>query len=123
MPKNKYICDCCSIHSDLVDHLSNNMPDDSTFYHISEFYKILGDPTRCKIIFSLLNHEICVCDIANILHMSKSLISHHLSKMKDNGIVKCRREGKTIYYSLDDSHVSDLFAATMEHIGHLEDNV
>lgn len=123
MPKNRYVCDCLSIHTELVDYLSEKMPDGDTFSRIAEFYKILGDPTRCKIIFALLDHEICVCDIANILCMSKSLISHQLSKMKDSGIVKCRRDGKSVYYSLDDRHVADIFTVTMEHVGHMEEDL
>lgn len=120
MPKNKYICDCCTMNTALVDHLIEKLPDDGTFRRIADFYKILGDSTRCKIIFALLDHEMCVCDIANVLCMTKSSISHQLSKMKESGIVKCRRDGKAIYYSLDDDHVSEIFTLTMTHIEHKE---
>ncbi len=123
MPKNRYICDCDTMNTALVDHIIEKLPGDGTFSHIANFYKILGDPTRCKIIFALLDHEMCVCDIANVLCMTKSSISHQLSKMKESGIVKCRRDGKSVYYSLDDSHVADIFTVTIEHIGHLEEEL
>jgi len=123
MPKNRYICDCGVMNTALVDHIIEKMPGDDTFSHIANFYKILGDPTRCRIIFALLDHEMCVCDIANVLCMTKSSISHQLSKMKDSGIVKCCRDGKSVYYSLDDSHVADIFTVTMEHIGHMEEEL
>jgi len=120
MPKNTYTCNCGTIHAGLVEHLTERLPEDATINRMAEFYKILGDSTRCRIIFALLEHEVCVCDIANILCMTKSSISHQLSKMKDSGIVKCRREGKTIYYSLDDEHIADIFTTTMTHIMHTE---
>ncbi|MBE6708148.1 MAG: winged helix-turn-helix transcriptional regulator [Ruminococcaceae bacterium] len=123
MPKNRYICDCATMNTPLVDHLIEKLPGDGTFSRIASFYKILGDSTRCKIIFALLDHEMCVCDIANVLCMTKSSISHQLSKMKDSSIVKCRRDGKSVYYSLDDSHVADIFTVTMEHIGHMEEKL
>lgn len=120
MPKNTYTCNCGIIHTALVEHLTEKLPDSTTINRMAEFYKILGDPTRCKIIFTLLEHEVCVCDIANILCMTKSSISHQLSKMKDSGIVKCRRDGKTVYYSLDDEHISEIFTTTMTHVKHKE---
>ena len=79
---------------------------------------MLADATRCKIIFALKQNEMCVCDLANVLSMTKSSVSHQLSKMRQSGVVKCRREGKEVYYSLDDEHISEIFTITMKHIRH-----
>ena len=118
MAKNEYICDCNAINHDVVEKILDKMPDEEYFSRMAEFYKILGDATRCKLIFSLLNQEMCVCDLANVLSMTKSSISHQLSKMRNAGVVKCRRDGKNIYYSLDDEHVEMMFKMGMEHMGH-----
>lgn len=116
MSKNVFICDCNCIHHEVVAHVRNEMPQDKTFMVMAEFYKNLADPTRCKIIFALQNQELCVCDLANILSMTKSSISHQLSKMRTSGVVKCRRAGKEVYYSLNDHHISDIFTTTLTHI-------
>jgi DNA-binding transcriptional ArsR family regulator len=78
----------------------------------------MGDTTRCKLLFALLQNEMCVCDLANVLSMTKSSISHQLSNMKEVGLVKCRKEGKTVYYSLDDCHISEIFEVGLKHINH-----
>ena len=88
---------------------------------VAGFFKIVGDPTRCKIISILMQNEMCVGDISNVLSMTKSSISHQLSKMKEYGVVKCRKEGKEVYYSLDDNHVAEIFEITVEHIAHMHD--
>lgn len=118
MSKNEFTCDCNQIHHRLVEETLASMPDNFFFHQLADFYKILADPTRCKIIFALSLHELCVCDLANVLSMTKSSISHQLRKMKDSGVVRCRREGKEVYYALDDGHVASLFATTMVHIRH-----
>lgn len=118
MPKNEYICDCNVVHRDAVDAALSKMPSDSVIQEISSFFRIIGDPTRSKIISALLESEMCVCDLANVLSMSKSSISHQLAKMRESGVVKCRREGKEVYYSLDDEHVSEIFETTIIHIKH-----
>ena len=118
MSKNEYICDCNIVHQDAVDEAVSKMPTESIIHGISSFYKIIGDPTRCKIISALLVSEMCVCDLANVLSMSKSSISHQLAKMRESGVVKCRKEGKEVYYSLDDDHVSEIFETTIKHIKH-----
>lgn len=119
MAKNEFICDCNAVHHDVVEKILDKMPEEEYFSQMAEFYKIMGDVTRCKIIFSLLHHEMCVCDIANTLSMTKSSISHQLGKMRNAGVVKCRREGKEVYYSLDDEHVEMMFGMAMEHIEHM----
>lgn len=94
------------------------MPEDATFQRLAEFYKIIGNDTRCKLIYSLSINEMCVCDLANVLSMTKSSISHQLSRMREAGVVKCRREGKEVYYSLDDQHIAGIFAISLAHVNH-----
>ena len=118
MSKNEFICDCNIIHQDVVDNTLKKMPDEDSFNKIAEFFKILGDTTRTKILFALDENEMCVCDIANVLSMSKSSISHQLGTLRRMGIVKCRRAGKEVYYMLDDEHVKYVFEIAMEHIKH-----
>ena len=120
MPKNEFTCDCNAVNHEIVDEAISQMPKGDMFSRLSEFYKILGDETRCKIIFSLGLQEMCVCDLANVLSMTKSSVSHQLSKMRKSGVVKCRREGKEVYYSLDDDHVAEIFSTTITHINHKE---
>lgn len=88
------------------------------FEHITEtakLFKILGDPTRLKIVEALRHHELCVCDIGEVLSISQSLTSHQLKKLRDAGIVKRRKEGPTIYYSIKDDHVLDIYLNALEH--------
>lgn len=121
MPRNEFTCDCNAVNSELVESVLNSMPDENTFDSIADFYKILGDSTRCKIIFALLQSEMCVCDLANVLSMTKSAVSHQLGKMRNSSVVRCRREGKEVYYSLDDEHVAEIFAVTATHIKHKQE--
>lgn len=118
MPKNEFTCDCNAVHHELVEKAVAQMPREAVISRLADFYKILADPTRCKLICALQHQELCVCDLANILSMSKSSVSHQLSKMRNAGVVKCRRSGKEVYYSLDDDHVSQIFSITMTHIAH-----
>ena len=118
MARNEFICDCNAIHEEVVLETKKKMFSEELYCSIAEFFKIVGDSTRCKIISALQNSEMCVCDLANVLGMSKSSISHQLSKMKDRGIVKKRKSGKEVYYSLDDEHVAEIFSLTVEHISH-----
>lgn len=118
MSKNEFVCDCNVIHEDLVKQTLEKMPDQDLFNKLAEFFKILGDTTRTKILFALDKTEMCVCDIANVLGMSKSSVSHQLSTLRRSGIVKCRKEGKEVYYMLDDNHVREVFEVGIEHIEH-----
>ena len=118
MSKNEFVCDCNIIHQEIVDDTLSKMPEQNIFNKIAEFFKILGDTTRTKILFALDNNEMCVCDIANVLNMSKSSISHQLGTLRRSGIVKCRKQGKEVYYMLDDDHVSKVFEIAKEHIEH-----
>ena len=118
MSKNEFICDCNIIHEKNVHETLEKMPDENVFNKIAEFFKILGDTTRTKILFALDANEMCVCDIANVLNMSKSSISHQLGTLRRSGIVKCRKVGKEVFYTLDDEHVKEVFEVGMEHIEH-----
>lgn len=123
MPKNEFICDCNIIHKDLVENTLKNMPDERLLKNLSEFFKIIGDNTRTKILYALDQNELCVCDIANILNMSKSSISHQLSTLKSAGIVKFKKVGKEVFYMLDDEHVKEVFEVGMEHIEHRKEGI
>lgn len=118
MSKNEFICDCNVIHEDVVKEVSSKMSNEQTFNKLADFFSLIGDTTRLKILFVLDNKEVCVCDIANILSMSKSSISHQLGTLRRSGIVKCRKQGKEVYYTLDDEHVNKVFEIGLSHINH-----
>ncbi len=115
------ICDCNIIHKEIVDSTKNNMLDDVMFNKVGTFFKIIGDDTRLKILYALDNNEMCVCDIANLLNMTKSSISHQLKLLKNNGLVKNRKSGKEVYYMLDDEHVSNVVEIACTHVIHKEE--
>ena len=121
MFRNDYSCDCNIIHQDRVDDVLHSMPSDKTFLNLAELYKLIGDTTRCRILFALDKNEMCVCDIANVLNMTKSAVSHQLAVLRKSNIVKCRRSGKEVYYTLDDDHINKLFEIGLEHIYHEEE--
>lgn len=118
MARNEFVCDCNVIHQDVVNKTIKNMPDADIFNKLADFFKILGDTTRAKILFALDKNEMCVCDIANVLGMSKSSISHQLGTLRRSGIVRCRKVGKEVFYMLDDNHVKEVFEIGVEHIEH-----
>lgn len=118
MAKNEFVCDCNVIHQESVDEALSKMPDNNVFYRLADFFDLIGDTTRCKILFAIDQHEMCVCDLANVLSMSKSSVSHQLGTLRRSGIVKCRKEGKEVYYTLDDEHVCKVFEIGLEHIKH-----
>ena len=118
MSNNEYNCDCNIIHKDTVNQTKERMLDDITLTKVADFFKILGDPTRTKILCALDNNEMCVCDIANVLNMTKSSISHQLNTLRQNNIVKSQKIGKEVFYTLDDEHVTEVFEVALSHIGH-----
>lgn len=120
MSKNEFICDCNIIHQEVVDEVNSRMLTDNLFYKIADFYKLLGDTTRIKILTAIDIQEMCVCDIANVLGMSKSSVSHQLGTLRRSGIVRCRKVGKEVYYMLDDDHVKKVIEIGIEHIEHKE---
>jgi DNA-binding transcriptional ArsR family regulator len=110
------ICDCEVIHADIVNEVNKRMPYDEDIYDLSDFFKVLGDSTRMRIIWALDESEMCVCDIAVLLNMTKSAISHQLRALRNANLVKFRKEGKTVFYSLKDKHIKDIYEIGMEHI-------
>lgn len=118
MSKNEFVCDCNIIHKEVVENTLKQMADEDLLNKLAEFFKILGDVTRTKILYALDKNEMCVCDIANVLNMSKSSISHQLGTLRRYGIVKCRKIGKEVFYALDDEHVKEVFEVGIEHIDH-----
>ncbi|MFL0195603.1 ArsR/SmtB family transcription factor [Clostridium sp. WILCCON 0269] len=110
---------CCNeIHKEGIECVRKSMLNEKTFVKLSELFKVLGDYTRIKIIYALFKKELCVCDIAEVLEMSQSAISHQLRILKTSRLVKFRREGKSVYYSLDDEHIDRLLNAGLEHVEH-----
>lgn len=112
------VCNCTEVHKDCVVCVKENMLEEETFTNIAELFKVFGDYTRIKIIYALLKKELCVCDIAKVLGMSQSSISHQLRVLKSARLVKFRKEGKVVYYSLDDEHIGNIFNAGLEHVKH-----
>ncbi len=109
-------CDFIHVHDDIVSSVLAAMPKEQELYRLSELYKLFGDPTRIRILYVLLKSEMCVCDIAMLLNMTTSAISHQLKLLKQASLVKFRREGKTVFYSLADDHVTTIINNGMEHI-------
>ena len=109
-------CDYSHIHQEIVDKVERTMPEDEILYDLAELFKIFGDSTLIKILYVLFESEMCVCDIAKLLGMTQSAISHQLRALKQSKLVKYRREGKTVFYSLADGHVRTILGQGMEHI-------
>lgn len=110
------VCEVSVIHHETINHVRRSMPDEELVLDAAELFKVFGDSTRAKIICALAVAEMCVCDIAALLSMSSSAISHQLRILKQARIVRSRRDGKIIYYSLDDEHIKQLFDAAIEHL-------
>ena len=110
------ILDETEVHSELVDEISMDMPEEEELNDLAELFKVFGDTTRIKILYTLFKSEMCVCDIAEILDMTQSAISHQLKILKNAKLVKNRRDGKQIIYALDDDHVGSIIKMGMEHV-------
>jgi DNA-binding transcriptional ArsR family regulator len=108
--------DCNIIHEEVVAAVRKTMPDEEALMDLADLFKVFGDSTRVKIISALLRAEMCVCDIAALLGMSKSAISHQLRTLRQTRLVKYRREGKVVYYSLEDEHVGTIFDQGLVHV-------
>ena len=104
------------VHSDVIDKVNETMPEEEILYDLAELFKIFGDSTRIKILYVLFESEMCVFDISQLLNMSMSAISHQLRILKQAQLVKFRREGKTVFYSLADDHVRTILGNGMDHI-------
>jgi len=109
-------CDYIHAHEDVIAAVNEKMPEEEILYDLAELYKVFGDSTRIKILYVLFESEMCVCDIAQLLNMSQSAISHQLRVLKQSKLVKFRREGKTVFYSLSDDHVRTILDQGMEHV-------
>lgn len=109
-------CESEEIHEELLQIVQNTLPEEEALYDLSELFKVFGDSTRIRILFVLFEAEVCVCDLAAALNMTQSAVSHQLRILKQNKLVKSRREGKSIFYSLADDHVRSIINQGMEHI-------
>ena len=109
-------CDTVMTHECTIQKVKENMPAEDTLKELAEFYKVFGDATRILELCVLLEAEVCVCDLAELLDMTQSAISHQLRVLKQMKLVKNRREGKTVYYSLADGHIQTIISQGMEHI-------
>lgn len=115
-PRDLPCCEESQVHLDAVERVRGLLPADETLYDLAELFKIFGDSTRVKILYALLEGELCVCDIAKLMEVTQSAVSHQLRVLKGSKLVKFRREGKTVYYSLADEHVIRILSQGMEHI-------
>ena len=104
------------IHEDVLLRVREKMPNEDPIYEVSELFKVFGDSTRARMICALNIEEMCVCDLAALLNKTQSAISHQLRILKSSRLVKSRKQGKIVYYSLDDSHIGDIFAKAFEHV-------
>lgn len=114
--ENIEVCSCNIIHEDIVNVARKNMTNDTSIYNMAEFFKVLNDPTRLKIINALILSEMCVCDISALLGMNQPAISHHLKVLRQSKLIKYRRDGKIVYYSLDDEHIKPIFNQCLNHV-------
>lgn len=117
-PEEEKICYVSSTDDHVLESIKDNLYGDDVIIPLSQIFKALADPTRLKIIYVLSKRPLCVCDIANLLDMTQSAISHHLRLLRNLKLVKFRKEGKMVIYSLDDDHVLELFNQGLEHVKH-----
>ena len=116
MEKNRIeLCDMTEVHADLTKEVLETLPSEEELYDLSELFKVFGDSTRIRILYVLFEAEVCVCDMAAILGMTQSAISHQLRILKQNRLVRSRRDGKSVYYSLADDHVRTIIGQGREH--------
>ena len=109
-------CITKGIHRDIICTVKRNMPDQVALYDVADLFKLFGDSTRLGILWALSESEMCVCDLCALLQMKQPAVSHQLKNLKQSRIVKARRDGKIVYYSLDDEHIRELLNLGMEHI-------
>ena len=112
-------CDCGVIHKEIVDMVKIKLPKEENLYDLAELFKVFGDSTRIKILSALFESEMCVCDIAYLLNMTPSAISHQLRILKQARLIKNRRDGKIVFYSLDDGHIKQIFDQGLNHINEI----
>ena len=117
---NKFICEINETHPHSIAIAKANMPKEDEVLMLASIFKVLSDPKRLKLLLAMKEQEMCVCDLAAVLSMTKSAISHQLKTMKECHVVKSRRDGKNIFYSLDDQHVTDIISLASVHVGHTQ---
>ncbi|MCD7948121.1 MAG: metalloregulator ArsR/SmtB family transcription factor [Oscillospiraceae bacterium] len=118
MPQKEELdqCDYMHLHPDILQQVTAAMPDEEVLYDLADLFKVFSDSTRIKILYALSESDMCVCDIASLLGMSQSAISHQLRALKQSSLVKYRRDGKTVFYSLADGHVRTILAQGIDHV-------
>ena len=119
MHKIELECECCEqveVHQDLLKIVNESLPDENELYDLAELFKVFGDSTRSRIICALRLEEMCVCDLAALLNMTQSAISHQLRILRSSRLVKSRKQGRVVYYSLDDAHIGEIFSLAFTHI-------
>lgn len=116
MAETDELCEYIHVHEEIVNNVNKHMPDEERLYELADFFKVFADSTRIKILYVLSQSEMCVCDIALLLNATQSAVSHQLRMLKQMKLVKFRREGKTVFYSLSDDHIQSILKQGMEHI-------
>ena len=114
--REEEMCECTLVHKGVVDEARSKMPSEDVLYDVAELFKVFGDSTRTNILMALFESDMCVCDLCSLLQMTKSAISHQLKALKNARLVKSRRDGKTVFYSLADDHVKTIIDQGLEHI-------
>ena len=117
--EDRYNVECCDFihaHEDIVEQVRQRMPGEDALYDLTELFRIFGDSTRVRILYVLFESEMCVCDLAMLLGMTQSAISHQLRALKNARLVRSRREGKTVFYALADDHVKTILDQGLEHV-------
>ena len=109
-------CEFLHVHEEAVKQMRETMPTEESLYELADFFKLFGDSTRIRILYALLESELCVCDLAGLLGLTQTAVSHQLRLLKAGKLVKARRDGKTVFYSLDDDHVRDILSKGMGHL-------
>lgn len=120
MSRSEFVCNCNIVHHDVVDRIKKEMLSGAEYESLSAFFRVFGDETRIRILWALDQHEMCVCDLCNVLEMTKSAVSHQLSSLRKVHLVRFRKDGKSVYYSLDDEHIRKIFETGLEHVRHSE---
>ena len=116
MDNKHMVCDCDAVHTHIGEMVKPRMPDASRFYDVADFFKVFADSTRIQILWALEESEMCVCDLAVLLNMTKSAISHQLRTLRNAQLVCSRREGKNVFYSLADDHIKQILLTALEHV-------
>ncbi|NLL13474.1 MAG: winged helix-turn-helix transcriptional regulator [Fibrobacter sp.] len=117
---NQSICSCTIIHEDVINNVREQLPSSEAILELADFFKILADSTRIRILSALSHAEMCVCDISALLNMTQSAVSHQLRLLKQSRLVKNRKNGKIVYYSLDDKHIKDVLSVGFDHLGEIK---